>query len=797
MTRRSELLFGSGAGAAFVLALLVYSQLAPDAFPAAASGINSSTAVSVAESFAADIGIGSITPQRPVTGYDSLAAAWFSDVHRPDLAIYAAELPIYYWQITDDSTKCQFKVTPAGSVTGFQCPIDSARSISGTALLEWLEEIAGKDDSPDLAQLDSILSNGTGQFKWTRAASSTAGVDLTCDVTAAEGSFSIARTVAVPENEASNIRRAEFIGEATSTTGFVGTLILIILAIGVLLQNKRRRNSSALTALTVVLAVLALIASVNNSFTGSTVSPPSGISESSYRAAMMISSSFAAVLLFITVKMCGEAGAILPRVLHAAQRPRPQPFTRTIGIGYLAAAIWLVLSSLFYSSGERYGIVSLRLGPPDEFSLATLIPLVTPVASAAIASCQEEILFRWFALRYFAWRFHSQAIGILTTALIWALLHANYAVRPPCTRIVELFPLGLLLGWIAVRFGILTAIMTHYVVDFATIALPMARAGSVLMAALLAILLALPPIILIIPRIRNFLPAEVDDRGNPSRQTASSTHTLTGLTAHRAPQLPPTVSPASASIAIETIGLCKNYDEFRALKNISCALPYGEVSCLLGPNGAGKTTLMRILVGHATITAGEARLHLDLRDGASPGAQVGYVPDDSMVYPLLTVAEHLRFVEAVYELTRLSQTDEHQFLKRFGLDEHTNVLASRLSKGLKKRLILACAVRHGAQIFILDEPFDGLDPAGQKMLMSLIFQLRDAGKCILISTHRLDIAEKINDRLLVLSHGELTFAGTNREFIGLAIGTAPSDQTQFERAFVITSTEDPMIRRGS
>ncbi|MBE6482821.1 MAG: ABC transporter ATP-binding protein [Actinomyces ruminicola] len=236
--------------------------------------------------------------------------------------------------------------------------------------------------------------------------------------------------------------------------------------------------------------------------------------------------------------------------------------------------------------------------------------------------------------------------------------------------------------------------------------------------------------------------------------------------------------------AIEVRALTKCYDGPAVLTDITVDVRYGAVTCLLGPNGAGKTTLMRILVGHEAISRGGARIVLP-GDGALADRAVGYVPDSSLVYPLLTVREHLRLVEAVYNLSRFSRAREERFLEALGLDEHADVLASKLSKGLKKRLMLACAVRQGARVLILDEPFDGLDPAGQEMLMLLVEQLRDQGRCVLVSTHRLDIAERVADELIVLDHGRLVFSGTPVQLVRL--GTAADGKTAFEAAFAAVS----------
>ncbi|MDO4899897.1 ATP-binding cassette domain-containing protein [Actinomyces sp.] len=155
--------------------------------------------------------------------------------------------------------------------------------------------------------------------------------------------------------------------------------------------------------------------------------------------------------------------------------------------------------------------------------------------------------------------------------------------------------------------------------------------------------------------------------------------------------------------AIQVRALGKSYGWHAVLNGVTLDARYGAITCLLGPNGAGKSTLMRILMGHEAISRGSARIALP-GDGTLADRAVGYVPDSSLVYPLLTVREHLRLVEAVYDLGRFSRTQEERFLKALGLDEHADVLASKLSKGLKKRLMLACAVRQGARVLILDEP---------------------------------------------------------------------------------------------
>lgn len=259
--------------------------------------------------------------------------------------------------------------------------------------------------------------------------------------------------------------------------------------------------------------------------------------------------------------------------------------------------------------------------------------------------------------------------------------------------------------------------------------------------------------------------------------------------AHRrqlATRLPRSSEPTERGTSAITVrAACKVFDDITALHNVSCTMQYGKINCLLGPNGAGKTTLIHVVIGQETLTDGSVELRVQ-RTSPHHACAIGYVPDASLVYPLLTVREHLRLIEAVYQLSRFDVSNENDLLKRFGLERHANHLASKLSRGLKKRLMLACAVRQGASIIILDEPFDGLDPAGQDTLMKLLVDLRDTGRCVLVSTHRLDIAERIADALLVLSDGEVVFSGTGAQFA--RTGLPSPGKTAFEAAFAAVST---------
>ena len=772
------MLFGA---VAILMGIAVYSTASISAYPRVPDGVSPTSATASASAFAEAVGIGALGNTRVTVSSDSMAATWFT--LNGLSASEAAGLPIYYWTVNDESSDCSIDVLLDGSVGGFRCPADTASSISAEALVSWADAhttTGGAEES----DVDSIL-NGSGSGRtlvWSDAAYGEAVVEYTL---ARENDTVVMRDSLVPPaSEQSAIERSSFIGEATSTVGFVSCLILLILAVGSSLRSPVGRVSSRpLTVITLVLATL-VMCSAANSLTSTTIVPPPGVSESIYIQALFLSNGFAAALLFLTVKICGEAGAALTPPSGGCLLGRVTCLPRRqVRLGLVTAAVWLAVCSVVYAWTNENGLTSVSLSQPDDFAAASAFPLAAPLLSSLVAAFQEEILFRWFALRYIASRTRSLALAITVTAVLWALIHANYRIIPPASRVIELVPLGIILSVLSLRYGVITAIVAHFAIDYITEALPLARIASPPETVILLVLLALPASICFIRWTRTPI-----DRLEKIEMTGSGSEPAK-TDAHRrqlATRLPRSSEPTERRTSAITVrAACKVFDDITALHNVSCTMQYGKISCLLGPNGAGKTTLIHVVIGQETLTDGSVELRVQ-RTSPHHACAIGYVPDASLVYPLLTVREHLRLIEAVYQLSRFDMSNENDLLKRFGLERHANHLASKLSRGLKKRLMLACAVRQGASIIILDEPFDGLDPAGQDTLMKLLVDLRDTGRCVLVSTHRLDIAERIADALLVLSDGEVVFSGTGAQFA--RAGLPSPGKTAFEAAFAAVST---------
>lgn len=671
------MLFGA---VVILMGVTVYSTASISAYPRVPDGVNPTSATASASAFAEAVGIGALGSTRVTVSSDSVAATWFT--LNSLSASEAAGLPIYYWTVNDESSDCSIDVLLDGSVGGFRCPADAVSSISAEALVSWADAhttTAGAEES----DVDSIL-NGSGSGRtlvWSDAAYGDAVVEYTL---ARENDTVVMQDSLVPPaSEQSAIERSSFIGEAISMIGFVSCLILLVLAVGSLLRSPVGRVSSRLlTVITLVLTAL-VMCSAANSLTSTTIVPPPGVSESTYIQALFLSNGFAAALLLLTVKICGEAGVsftppsggcVLGRVTCL---PR-----RQVGLGLVTAAVWLAVCSVVYAWTNENGLTSVSLSQPDDFAAASAFPLAAPLLSSLVAAFQEEVLFRWFALRYIASRTRSLALAITVTAVLWALIHAGYRVIPPASRVIELVLLGIILSVLSLRYGVITAIVAHFAIDYITEALPLARIASPPETVILMVLLALPASTCFIRWTRTPI-----DRLEKIEMTGSSPRPAKA-DAHRrqlATRLPRSGEPTERRASAITVrAACKVFDDITALHNVSCTMQYGRISCLLGPNGAGKTTLIHVVIGQETLTDGSVELRVQ-RTSPHHACAIGYVPDASLVYPLLTVREHLRLIEAVYQLSRFDMSNENDLLRRFGLERHANHLASKLSRGLKKR----------------------------------------------------------------------------------------------------------------
>lgn len=203
-----------------------------------------------------------------------------------------------------------------------------------------------------------------------------------------------------------------------------------------------------------------------------------------------------------------------------------------------------------------------------------------------------------------------------------------------------------------------------------------------------------------------------------------------------------------------------------ALQAVGFELLPGEVLGLLGPNGAGKTTLMSLLCGLLKPTRGEVFL---LGQALSAGAgrlqsRIGFVPQEIALFPTLSVAKNLRFWGRLHGLSAVEiASRSERLLARVGLAERASTVVKELSGGMKRRLNLAVALLHEPAALLLDEPTVGVDPQSRHSLLDLVRELADQGLSILYSTHYMEEAEAVADRVLVLDRGRPLALGTAAE----------------------------------
>ncbi len=213
--------------------------------------------------------------------------------------------------------------------------------------------------------------------------------------------------------------------------------------------------------------------------------------------------------------------------------------------------------------------------------------------------------------------------------------------------------------------------------------------------------------------------------------------------------------------AIEIRGLKKSYNGFQALKGVDLEVNEGEIFALLGPNGAGKTTLIRILAEGLGYDSGEIKIFGE-KLSKKTARFIGYVPQESIAYDLLTVEENLKFYADLYDAPKEKIS---QLIDYFDLPKKKK--AKELSGGLRRRLNLAIALLYDPKILILDEPSAGLDVPSRRELWELILGFRKEGKTVLISTHYMEEAEALADRVAIMNEGSIMATGTPEELKSL------------------------------
>jgi ABC-2 type transport system ATP-binding protein len=225
----------------------------------------------------------------------------------------------------------------------------------------------------------------------------------------------------------------------------------------------------------------------------------------------------------------------------------------------------------------------------------------------------------------------------------------------------------------------------------------------------------------------------------------------------------------SPDLAIRCRGLVKRYPpDVLAVDGLDLEVRRGECFGLLGPNGAGKTTTVEILEGLTAPTAGEVEVlgSTWARDAARLRPRLGITLQETHLYERLTVEELVRLFRSFYPSGR----DEDEVIGLVALEEKRRARYERLSGGQKQRLAVACALVGSPELLFLDEPTTGLDPQSRRQLWDVVLEMKAAGRTVLLTTHYMDEAERLCDRVAIVDRGRVIALGTPRELIARVVG---------------------------
>src|SRR5688572_31644133 len=212
--------------------------------------------------------------------------------------------------------------------------------------------------------------------------------------------------------------------------------------------------------------------------------------------------------------------------------------------------------------------------------------------------------------------------------------------------------------------------------------------------------------------------------------------------------------------------LTKKYGTFTAVDALDLHVPAGQLFGFLGPNGAGKTTTLRMIAGILRPTAGRVRIGgIDVvRQPNEAKALLGFIPDRPFIYEKLTGMEFLRFVAGLYgQQGAQVEHRSRELLGLFDLEDWRDELVESYSHGMRQKLIISSALVHRPDVIVVDEPMVGLDPKAARTLKDLFRQFCDRGGTVLMSTHTLEIAEAVCDRIAIIQKGKIAAVGTMTE----------------------------------
>lgn len=214
---------------------------------------------------------------------------------------------------------------------------------------------------------------------------------------------------------------------------------------------------------------------------------------------------------------------------------------------------------------------------------------------------------------------------------------------------------------------------------------------------------------------------------------------------------------------VELHGVCKSYDHFTAVDQLTFNIAAGSVYGLLGPNGAGKTSTLRMMIGIMMPDSGEVRVFGEPFHRQQL-KHIGYLPEERGLYKKMNLLDHLLLFG---QLKRLSEREARKranhWFERLELGPWAHRKVEELSKGMQQKVQFIAAILHDPDFLILDEPFSGLDPANVVVLKDILLEMKKAGKTILFSTHRMDQVERLCDSICLIDHGKAVLEGDLRQ----------------------------------
>ncbi len=211
---------------------------------------------------------------------------------------------------------------------------------------------------------------------------------------------------------------------------------------------------------------------------------------------------------------------------------------------------------------------------------------------------------------------------------------------------------------------------------------------------------------------------------------------------------------------LEFDGLSRRFGTVTALDNLSFSVPSGHVVGFLGPNGAGKTTTMRAIFGLTDLDAGAVRWK-GMPVGPTERRRFGYMPEERGLYPNMLVGEQVDYLGRLHGMdATAAAAATTRWLERLGVADRAKSKVEALSHGNQQRIQLVAALVHDPEVLVLDEPLAGLDPAGVDAISEVLVEQAHSGRCVLFSSHQLDLVEGLCESVVIIDHGRLVASGT-------------------------------------